>query len=163
MKPLNNLKKQKITIWDNIIMVILLSFGISFIVDALTSMIENTSVMFLSLGLFCILFVIIIKILKFYTSRKHQIYTNSLFIVDNKAQLGHVPRYFLMKNLSEYLFQFAMKTKLLKSVGKSLLRKKIMNRKKNMYLMILSILEKSLKKKLQNILKMRKYVSLLMN
>ena len=68
-----------------------------------------------------------------------------------------------MKNLSEYLFQFAMKTKLLRSVGKSLLQKKIMNLKKNMYLMILSILEKSLKKKLRNILRMRKYVSLSMN
>lgn len=118
MKPLNNLKKQKITIWDNIIMVILLSFGISFIVDALTSMIENTSVMFLCLGLFCILFVIIIKILKFYTSRKHRIYTNSLFIVDNKAQLGHVPRYFFNEEFVRILVSICNENKTFKECWK---------------------------------------------
>ena len=114
MRPLDVLKKQKIIILDNVVIVIVLSFGISFIVDALTSMIENKSIMFLCLGLFCILFVIIIKILKFYTSRKHQICTNSLFIVDNKAQLGHVPRYFFNEEFVRILISICNENKTFK-------------------------------------------------
>lgn len=118
MRPLDVLKKQKIIILDNVVIVIVLSFGISFIVDALTSMIENKSIMFLCLGLFCILFVIIIKILKFYTSRKHQICTNSLFIVDNKAQLGHVPRYFFNEEFVRILISICNENKTFKECWK---------------------------------------------
>lgn len=54
MNPLDNLKRQKVFIFDNIVVAIFLSFGISFIVSALNYFFEDSSFVFLFLDyVFC--------------------------------------------------------------------------------------------------------------
>ena len=102
-----------------------MSFGISFIVSALAEFFKGKYLVFFISGLFCILFVLLIKIFNFYTLRKHQICTEALLVVDDKARLGFIV-IISMKNLSKYLFQFVERIKLLKNVGKKLSRKNIL-------------------------------------
>lgn len=94
MNPLDNLKRQKVFIFDNIIVAIFLSFGISFIVSALTDFFEDDSCVFLISGLCFLLLVVIMKIFNFYSLRKHQICTEALLVVDDQARLGRVYRYY---------------------------------------------------------------------
>ena len=54
MNPLDNLKRQKVFIFDNIVVAIFLSFGISFIVSALNYFLKIVLVFFLFLDyVFC--------------------------------------------------------------------------------------------------------------
>ena len=94
MNPLDNLKRQKVFIFDNIVVAIFLSFGISFIVSALNYFFEDSSFVFFISGLCFLLLVVIMKIFNFYSLRKHQIRTEALLVVDDQARLGRVYRYY---------------------------------------------------------------------
>lgn len=130
MKPLDYLKKQKIFIFDNIIVAIFLSFGISFIVSALAEFFKGKYLVFFISGLFCILFVLLIKIFNFYTLRKHQICTEALLVVDDKARLGKVYRYYFNEKFIEILISVCRENKTFKECWEKAFKKEYTNNSK---------------------------------
>lgn len=130
MKPLDYLKKQKIFIFDNIIVAIFLSFGISFIVSALAEFFKGNYLVFFISGLFCILFVLLIKIFNFYALRKHQICTEALLVVDDKARLGKVYRYYFNEKFIEILISVCRENKTFKECWEKAFKKEYTNNSK---------------------------------
>lgn len=123
MRPLDHLKGKKIFIFNNIIIVIFLSFGISFTANALAEFFKGNPLVFFISGLFCISFVILIKMFNFYTLRKHQICTEALLVVDNKARLGKVHRYYFNTKFVDILVSICKENKAFKECWKKAFKK----------------------------------------
>lgn len=104
-----------------------MTFGISFIVSALAEFFKGNNLVFLISGLFCILFVFLLGIFDFYTLRKRQICTEALLVVDDKARLGKVCRYYFNERFIKILVSVCKENKTFKECWEKAFKKEKTN------------------------------------
>ncbi len=97
MKPLHILKEKKQDLYKNLLLVVLLSTGVSLCVNYIcSSFLSNTLILWCGIG--CVLLVVIAYIVSFYKSKSFTIKTDCLFITDKNGNLVDIDRYGVSNN-----------------------------------------------------------------
>lgn len=92
MKPLHILKEKKQDLYKNLLLVVLLSTGVSLCVNYIcSSFLSNTMILWCGIG--CVLLVVIAYIVSFYKSKSFTIKADCLFVVDKNGELVNIDRY----------------------------------------------------------------------
>lgn len=100
MKPLQVIQEKKSELFRHLVLVVLLSVGVSLLANYLSSSYSsNRWLLFSSIA--CIVLVSIIYVISFYKSKSFVIETTSLFIVDNNGDPIEIPRYKLSQKMFE--------------------------------------------------------------
>lgn len=101
MKPIRSLQEKKQDLYKNLLLVALLSTGISLCANYLSA--YKSPKWILWAGIVCIFVVFIAYIISFYKSKSFVIKTDSLFITNKQGVLVPIKRYRMAENMSSYL------------------------------------------------------------
>ena len=99
MKPLQVIQEKKTELFKNLVLVVLLSVGVSLLANYLsTSYPSSRCLLWISIA--CILLVSIIYVISFYKGKSFVVETESLFIVDNNGNPIVIPRYTMNEDMN---------------------------------------------------------------
>lgn len=102
MKPLHIIQEKKLDLYKNLLLVVLLSAGISLCANYLSTK-YTTSTILLACGIICILLVMIAYIISFYKSKSYLIKTDCIFVTGKDGLLIPINRYWLSEEMNRDL------------------------------------------------------------
>lgn len=102
MKPLHIIQEKKLDLYKNLLLVVLLSAGISLCANYLSTR-YTASIILLACGIICILLVMIAYIISFYNSKSYVIETDCFFVTGKDGFLIPIDRYWLSEEMNRDL------------------------------------------------------------
>lgn len=102
MKPLHIIQEKKLDLYKNLILVVLLSVGVSLGANYLSNLF-GSNVYLLIGGLMCVLIVVLAYVFSFYNSKSYIIKTDCIFITGKDGMLIPIDRYSLSEEMDRDL------------------------------------------------------------
>lgn len=98
MKPLHILKEKKQDLYKNLLLVVLLSTGVSLCVNFICDCYSSDKII-LWLGILCVLLVVVAYVVSFYKSKTFTLKADSLFITNPEGKLVSIDRYAISREM----------------------------------------------------------------
>lgn len=102
MKPLNVIKERKDQLFRNLVLVSLLSIGISLLANFFSNKYNTNNILFW-IGVTLVIVVIVVYLVSFYKSKEYVIKEDSLFITDNEGNFVPIERFDVSRDMKNAL------------------------------------------------------------
>jgi len=132
MKPLHLIHEKKLDLYKNIVLVTLLSVGISLCANYLSDRYKSNMLLLIG-GLLCVLIVIIAYVVSFYKSKTYVIKTDCVFVTGKDGLLIPIDRYWLSEEMDRDLRSVFSENKVFKDLWMKAFDKRIDSESKAKY------------------------------
>lgn len=115
MKPLHIIQEKKLDLYKNLLLVVLLSVGVSLCANYLSNQFESNILLLIG-GTICILIVVLAYIVSFYNSKSYIIKTDCIFITGKDGMFIPIDRYSLSEEMDRDLRSVFSENKVFKEL-----------------------------------------------
>ncbi len=98
MEPINTFREKKEYLYKNLVLVALLSVGVSLLANFFTNCFPNSHIPLWS-GIACIVISVLLYLISFYKNKSFKIKTDFVFVTDNEGRMLPIARYQALNNL----------------------------------------------------------------